>query len=350
MPNSVDIYTPRTLAEVARQTPPISTFFRDTFFRRQKLYPTARVDIDLVKGDRHMAPFVSPRLGGVPQTELGYQTKSYAAPLLNPVTLTTADQLMDRRPGEELSSGRTPAQRAAEKLMEEYRVLNDQLTRREEWMAARAILDGKIVVRGVGVDDEIDFLLTNQVSLSGTAQWGKSAAAILDNLEDWVEQVLAEGFANADMLILGKSALRAFLADEKVLSVLDNRRIEMGLIHPRDLPNGVRYIGHLNKPDLDIYQDREVFLDDWTDPAVPAVKPLVDDNKAVVISSGADFLMAYGQCSYIDDATRDWVTAETDRLLRSYIKHGPDRRFLEAQARPLPIPDKVDSWLVATVC
>lgn len=217
-------------------------------------------------------------------------------------------------------------------------------------MAARAILDGKIVVQGEGVDDEIDFLLTNQISLSGTAQWGKSAAAILDNLEDWVDMVLSEGFANADMLILGKSALRFFLADEKVLSALDNRRIEMGLVHPRDLPNGVRYIGHLNKPDLDIYQDREVFLDDWTDPDAPAVKPLVDDNKAVVIPSSADYLMAYGQCSYIDDNTGDWVTAETDRLLRSYVKHGPDRRFLEAQARPLPIPDKKDSWLVATVC
>ena len=29
---------------------------------------------------------------------------------------------------------------------------------------------------------------------------------------------------------------------------------------------------------------------------------------------------------------------------------GPERRVLEAFARPLPIPDKVDSWLVATVC
>ena len=32
------------------------------------------------------------------------------------------------------------------------------------------------------------------------------------------------------------------------------------------------------------------------------------------------------------------------------MKHGPDRMILELQTRPLTIPDKVDSWLVAEVC
>lgn len=31
MPNEVNIYTPRYLAEVVRQAPPIHTYFRDTF-------------------------------------------------------------------------------------------------------------------------------------------------------------------------------------------------------------------------------------------------------------------------------------------------------------------------------
>jgi len=38
------------------------------------------------------------------------------------------------------------------------------------------------------------------------------------------------------------------------------------------------------------------------------------------------------------------------RLLHAYIGHKPERKVLEACARPLPIPDKVDSWLAATVC
>lgn len=88
----------------------------------------------------------------------------------------------------------------------------------------------------------------------------------------------------------------------------------------------------------------------WTDPAAPKTLPLVPENKVVLIASHPDYMMAYGACTYIEDSTQQWVTAQTDRLLRSFVKHQPDRRMLELQARPLPIPDKVDSWFVATVC
>ena len=55
MANEVNIYSPRYLAEVVRQTPAVHTYFRDTFFTNIKTFATERVDIDLVKGDRRMA-------------------------------------------------------------------------------------------------------------------------------------------------------------------------------------------------------------------------------------------------------------------------------------------------------
>jgi hypothetical protein len=93
-----------------------------------------------------------------------------------------------------------------------------------------------------------------------------------------------------------------------------------------------------------------VYLDDWTDPENPETKRLVPDNAVIMISSNANFMRAYGALTYIDDGSQDWVTAQTNRLMRSYVKHSPDRRVVDLQARPLPIPDKVDSWLVAEVC
>lgn len=350
MPNEVNIYQPRYLAEVVRQAPPLHTYFRDKFFTHVVTFPTERVDIDLMKGDRRMAAFVHPRKGGAVLEASGYETKSYKPPIVAPADITTADMLMARMPGETMHSGRTPAQRAAEKLMSDHNRLNDAVTRREEWMCVRAIVDGSIPVVGDGVNEIIDFGFSNKVKLTGNNQWGKSSAAVLDNLEDWASKVLIEGFANVDTAIMGKAALRAFLADEKVLKQLDNRRVEMGLIAPRDLPNGVQYIGHLNKPFLDIYTYAEVYYDDWTDPEHPATKPLLDENKVVLISSAANFVLAYGANTYIDEASEAWVTEEGTRLLRSYIEHRPDRRFLELQAHPLPIPDKVDSWLTAEVC
>ena len=96
MPNQVNIYEPRFLAEVVRTAPPLHTFFLDSFFTNVRTFSTKRVDIDIVKGDRRMAAFVHPRAGGQVLKGTGYQTESYAPPLINPYDITTADMLMER--------------------------------------------------------------------------------------------------------------------------------------------------------------------------------------------------------------------------------------------------------------
>ena len=349
MANEVSIYDPRYLAEVVRTTPPVHTFFLDRYFTNIKLFPTKAVDIDVVKGDRQMASFIHPLVGGEVILNEGYKTESFTPPLVNPVTVTTANDALERLPGEDLYSGMTPEQRAAQQLVDDYKRLNDAATRREEWMAVRSIMDGQIPVVGKGVNSVIDFGFTNKVKLEGTKQWGKAAAKPLDDLEDWVDQVMVNGFSNVDHVIMGKTALRNFLADAGVQAVLDNRRVEMGLINPKDLENGARYIGHLNKPNLDIYTYGEVYLDNWTDPLNPVTKRLMDDNKIALMPSNPNFMRAYARTSYIDDTKRT-ITSVSSRLLRTYVAHSPDRMILELQTKPLTIPDKVDSWLVAEVC
>ncbi|WP_302493304.1 major capsid protein [uncultured Gemmiger sp.] len=344
MPNMVDLYTPRTLAEVVKTTPPVRTFLRDRFFTNVKTFPTKRVDIDIVKGNRKMAAFIHPMVGGEIVQAEGYETKSYAPPLINPATISTADQLLERLPGEDMYSGKTPADRAAEKLIEEYNQLNDMTTRREEWMAAQVLTTGQLKVKGKGVDEVIDFGLTNKITLTSTKKWGASAADIWGNLKDWKQQVSRNGFANANMVIMGKAAADAFMADATVAKLLDNRRIEIGAIKPEEMEGGLTYYGHLNLPGVDIYGYDEVYLDDETG----ETKPLIPDNVVLMIPSAASFMRAYGLCTYLDDAGA-WHRAETDRLLRTYVEHRPDRRFIELQTHPLLIPDKIDSWFAATV-
>lgn len=194
MANEVSIYDPRYLAEVVRTTPPVHTFFLDTYFSNIKTFPTKGVDIDIVKGDRQMASFVHPLVGGQVLRDQGYKTESFTPPLINPLTITTANDALERAPGEDLYSGKTPEERAAQQLIEDYKRLDDAATRREEWMAVKTIMDGQIPIIGNGVSKVIDFGFTNKVKLEGTKQWGKSAAKPLDDLEDWVDQVLTNGF------------------------------------------------------------------------------------------------------------------------------------------------------------
>ena len=349
MPNTIDIYQPRYLAEVVRSAPPVHTFLRDTFFTNVKTFTTEEVDIDIVKGDREMAAFVHPKLGAETMAEEGYETKSYKPPMVNPDIVTTAESYMHRAPGETIYSERTPAQRAAEQLVREYQRLDDSISRREEWMCAQALTTGAIQIVGKGVNEEIDFGFTNKVVLTGTEQWGQSGADILGMLDDWVDMVYTNGFANVDRIICGRQALKLLKNDKGILEKMDNRRYQAGEFNARDLPNGVRYHGYLTDSGLEIYSYKEVYMDRITAPAHPTLRRMIPDNAIMMISPDVNFMRAYGLCSYYNDA-KQLVTVETPRLLNSYIGHKPERRILEAFARPLPIPDKVDSWLVATVC
>lgn len=335
MANEINIYEPRYLAEVVRTAPPTRTFLRDRFFTKLKTSSDEHVDIDIVKGNRKMAAFVHPMVGGEIVESEGYETKSYKPPLVNPATITTADMFMKRLPGEDIYSSRTPADRAAEKLIEEYNKLNDMVDRREEWMAAQVLTTGRLRVKGKGVDEVIDFGFTNKITLEGTKQWGKSAADPWGNLRDWKQQVNRNGFANADMIIMGKLAANHFMADSKILDLMDKRRFDIGAMAPKELEGGLTYYGHLNLPGVDIYGYDEVYLDDET----KEIKPLIPDNMVLMIPSNATFMRAYGLCTYLDD-DKVWHTAETARLLRTYVEHRPDRRFLELQSHLVADPQQ----------
>ena len=121
MANEISIYEPRYLAEVVRTTPLVRTFFLDNYFTNVKTFATKSVDIDVVKGDRRMASFVHPLVGGQVLKNEGYQTESFTPPLINPLTVTTANDALERMPGEDLYSGMTPEERAKPELLQASR-------------------------------------------------------------------------------------------------------------------------------------------------------------------------------------------------------------------------------------
>ena len=130
-------------------------------------------------------------------------------------TISTADQYMERLPGEDLFSGRTPADRAAEKLIEEYNQLNDMTTRREEWMAAQTMINN-----GCDMVEYIDDVTqgdTKQVRFftgeksdhlyTVAKKWNETGGDYRSDVRNMCRMLSARGLPAAD-LILGYSELR----------------------------------------------------------------------------------------------------------------------------------------------
>ena len=150
-----------------------------------------------------------------------------------PDRITTIDDLLDRQPGEQLYSERTPAQRAVIKMREDFTELREMIVRREEWMCAQAMLTGKIVVVGEGVKDVIDFQFTNLIDISKDTKrkWkGGTAQNKYADLKAWHEKVQKEGFTNCNVCIMASDVATEFLMDETIQKLLDVKNYALACI------------------------------------------------------------------------------------------------------------------------
>ena len=350
MPNEVSIYEPRTMGRIVEKLPPVRTFFRDTFFRREETFNTESVDVDFVKGTRKVAPFVHRIIGGKTVPNTGYETKTYKPPLVAPDKITTVDDLLKRRPGESLVSGRSPAERAVLKMSDDFRELRDMISRREELMCVQSIFTGKIPIIGEGLNEVIDFGFTNtEVISAATKKWSNAGSDPIGDLKRWHKQVQKTGFTNCNACVMADDVATAFVGHEKVQKVLDVRNYNLAVIQPRQLPNGVTYVGTIHELGMDVYTYNEWYLDDWTDPETPEEKPLVPNGMLAMLSTNANYSMYYGAITLIDEGTKEFKTVEGKYVPDTWVKRKPARRFLQLQSAPLSVPHDVDSWFTAKV-
>lgn len=337
---SINMFETRTMLQVVENIAKPKTFLKDMFFPNSRSVDTEHIDVDIVKGKRRVAPFVSPIKQGQVVERLGYTTNSYKAPLMKPKMITNAETLMKRIAGENLYSGISPNERASEQLTRDMLELDDVITRREELMCSKALFEGKIRVKGDGVDELIDFQLTNKEALVDGAKWSQTDATPLKDLERMKSSILKSSAITPNVVIFGKKALELFLSNPKVLELLDLRLVETGQIDPMDLPNGATYVGRLKMPAVNIYTYEDWYIDEETGEE----EPLVPENMVWMGSTNARFDFVYG--AYVD---ADMGTMDIPRIPKSWTEKDPSSRILQMISRPLPIPHQIDSMYVLYV-
>lgn len=343
-----DYYEPKTLRGVIKKTIPLRTFFRTRFFNNSVTFPTETVSFEFQEGKRRLAPFVNPRVGSESMARDGYDVRTYRTPLVAPERPITNDTLMQKMFLEQpYNSGVTPEERAAKIAAQDILDLQDAIWRREEQMCARVKQDGKLVVKGRGVNQTVDYGFNNIVTLAASKRWA-STFDILGQLSDFAEELQKDG-VNPDMLILGKDAAKALLDNAKIRELLDNRRIEMGEIRPSELENGVSYLGRLVSIGvaLDLYAYSEWVPDDTDLDADgnPKLKPIVDPETVIMQSSQEQNSMLYGAVTLIDSGG-NYVTHMEEYVPNSWFTQKPPQKFVSISSRPLPMPHDLKSWIV----
>jgi len=340
---SIDIFATRTMLAAIAQMTPARTFLLSTFFPGFKQFASKHVDIDIIKGKRRLAPFVSPVVEGKVMDKRGYTTRSYTPPYIKPKFASGAQEILNRAAGEIVYvSGQSAAERAASKLGEELAELDETITRREEWMAAQALINGSVNVVGDGINDVIDFgrAADHAVTLTGNALWTDALGDPLKNLREWRRKIIQDSGVSPDTAVFGAGVIDAFLASGKLDTALDNRRVDLGAIDPQLLPDGVTYYGYIKDVGLDIYGYDEWYLDDAGDE-----QPMMPVNKVLIGSSRSRNAKLYGMIQDLD-AGADYAVP---RFPKSWTRKDPSVRFVMLQSAPLVALLQPDSTMCCQV-
>lgn len=321
---------------------PIGSFFT-SFFPVSNTHIAEILQLEIKKGKRTMAPFVAPRVGGKVMKRSGSTTKLLQTPKIAPERPMTIDDISKKGFGESIYSNKSPEERAVELLGRDMTELEEAIQRRKEWMAREIILTGAISVQDAeeGVDVEIDFNFTNKTTLVSEALWLAATSNPIEDLATWRRAVIKATGKAPTVCIMANDVYQAFKVHPKVNQERQLLTSSTVKIEPRIVDPSLTFLGRLVELDIDIYSYDEWFVDDAGEE-----QPMLPDGKLILLPTSIGSF-EYGSVTQLEG--EDFMTYEAEIVPQVLVDTRNNIKTLRLTSRPLPKPDDVDSWYVATV-
>lgn len=342
----MNLYETRTMMKSIELIKPVRTFLKDNFFGTIDTRLTEKIDVDIKKGRRRMAPFVAPRVGGIVMERDGFQTKTIGTPKIAPERILTKDDISKRSAGENIYSTKTPEERSAELLANDLIELDEYITRREEWMCRELLLNGKILIKeqtdnGKEIEKEVNVNFTNKVILSGEDLWTASTSNPIENLKEWRKGIIKSTGKNPDTIVMSSDVIGTFINHPKVKEQFNLLNMKFGNIEPTIKTDGTTFYGKLPELGAEIYSYEEWFLDDDKEE-----KPMIPEGTVLLLSRDMGKTI-YGSVTQMEKG--EFITYEGVRVPKVYADDKNETKNIRITSRPVPMPEDVDGWVVAKV-
>jgi Phage major capsid protein E len=331
----MSIFNARSMTEATLQLKPPSLFFLKRFFSNApKFHDAMLVEIDVFKGKRKVVPYSRFGTAATPFEREAFKRQPFTIPYLKASRSLETAQALSVMPGEHVYSGKSGKQRALEQIGLDLVEVNDGIARTEDLQCARALLNGKSIIKGEEVDAEIDFgrSSTNTYTLSAADLWTAATSDPEKIFRDARREALKASGITTDICIMGQEALNAFFANDRVLRQLDNRNGYFGSVSADESPiEGAIYYGH--------FAGHEVWgLDEWVlDEVTNTETPIVPVDRIYVTSSRARNRMHYGPISHMG------VLSPLSRFVETWLQNNPSVQMMAMHSAPLAVPHDIDA-------
>ena len=310
-------HVPSFIAAI-KEEKPFSTFLKDRYFPNGENFATDEVLVEYKKGNKKLAPFVAPRVGGVTMKRDGYSAKTFAPAYIAPKRNLTIDDLKKKRMGESLYSQMTPEDRASEIMLDDENELDESIARRENWMAAQLLINASIIMEektenaGVNIEKEIYFYEgdSNDWIYTPSTDWSNPDADIIGDIAAMCQAQASNGVQGTELLV---DAVVAKLATLNC--------------------NG--YV-------VDILQ----YVEEYEDDNGKSI-PYLPKGYAVLLAPACG-TTSYGAVTQLED-DEEWHTYAENRVPLILTDKKGQSKELRLAAAPLLMPIRHKAWMTAKV-
>ena len=356
----MDIYSTYFMLAAVREIPLEQTFFKNRYFptdNAMDIFGTTRVLADYKENKQKRAPFVLPRIGSIPGTRDGFSTAELEPANISISMPLTLDQLQKRGFGESLLSQATPADRERHFLVHDLAELSARISRSEELLAVNTILNNGTTMRhrtdhadvyediGVQFYDGTD----NPALFTPASSWTHSTysngtwtpGSWYDDICAMIHSLTQSGRPVREILV-AQDVGDFLMEDGWILSMLDNRRVEMGRIAPTELTEFVYQIGSFNFKGrvLPILVSDGTYEDDSGEDVA-----YVPNGTVIVIAPNCGRGL-YGAVTQME-TDGHFHTYAGKRVPQHIFTIRPPARETQLSCRPLFAPNRINPWRVA---
>lgn len=352
---AIELWTPNRLALLRRddRMDEIPTYFLDEHFGGNEHYAEdGEIRFgDLEESTRFLAPFVLPYEQGKPMQFMeGESVEAYRVPYIKLKNAVRPEDAKNIKPSDIYRNGGQPPsleQRFNARVAELDRRHRRAIHMREAWMAARAIIDGRVQIdfeRDQGASNPsvlLDFGRDSTLNVVKTSDyWNDPDTPILDDLEDWLNRMyLIQGGGSGFRLTVGAQVAPVFRKNKQVLDMLDTKyygapedvQIKRGIqriARPRN------YIGKLESG-LEVWSYKDT-IDVPTVNGGRARVDLFNEKDIILEAPGASGVKVRGPIFDTKAIESGQIAAEV--FAKMWETEDPGEKWLMHQASFLPVP------------
>lgn len=334
----------------------IPSYFLDTFYGAPHFSSDKEILIsELPSAGRKLAPFVLPTEQGKPLAEFkGETVKSLLPAYIKPKDAVRPEDARNVYPDEVFSDVPLTLvqqfnRRVGDIQNQHVRAIKMTIA----WMAARAVIDGKVVIKyqrdqgAAHPEVTIDFgRAANQTVVLNTTFWSDPDYPILDDIQLWADRMAASRYgAFPTELLLGYQVAPWFRKNKQVRAELDTQRrgtavnMQTGVVNVA--PQGKSWIASLGSG-IEVYAYR-----DYVENSNGDLVDILNGKDVLLTAPGLDGVPAYGAI-YDVDAIQSGSVA-IDIFPKMFKTDDPGELYVMHQSAPLPIITKPNRSLKATV-